>query len=562
MELNRWKPLLVLMVLFATLTIQKIVAQTKSRDFVSNQLLVKLKEKYASNLNKARGEVAFGIPGLDDINSRFRVSNIRQIRSSNKLNLTKAQNIYLMSFELNQANIRELISMYEASGFFEFVEPNYRGYAAGTEKFTISPDDQFISRQWYVDNDGSFTQTEAKAGADIDLNMAWEVNTGSPEIIVAFLDSGLKMDHPEFEGRLWQNSEETMDIRDNDGNGKVDDIHGWNFIDNSGILHDDQGHGTHVTGIFGANGNNGIGFAGVDWNAKLMICKVIDQDLSGLYSWWIEAIYYAVDHGANVINMSLGGKVNSRALEEAIEYASRQGVIMISSMQNDNTDEKYYPAAYEQVIAVGATDPNDKRSTSFLNRPSTGSNFGDHIDVVAPGNYVFGINYRSNTIFNALRGGTSLATPMVTGIASLLLAEYPDYTPYQVKEAIVKSSEDLVGDPTEDLLGWDKYYGYGRVNAYKALMQEVGEGPATTGLEIFPNPVSKILHLSHSLKKDSALQISILDFQGRKLKQFEIKADSGFFLHLDTSELPAGVYTLVVRTKEIIQSKRFIKVNP
>lgn len=382
----------------------------------------------------------------------------------------------------------------EKSGNFIYVEFNYIGYGSGVATLNaILPNDAHFDRQWGLLNDGSFTLSDALADADIDMEDAWEIEQGDPSVLVAILDSGIKLNHPEFEGRIWQNPLDPDGNGDGDMNGLIDDFRGWDFANEDNNPSDDVGHGTNIAGIFGAIGDNDIGYAGIDWHCTIMPLKILDHNNSGFYSWWISAIYYAVEHGARVLNMSVGGQSFSKAMEEAVDFAYQNGVTITASMMNTNTDSPYYPAAYENVIAVGSVDPDDSRSVPFFWDPQSGSNYGNHIDVVAPGNYIFGPDNVSNTNYNGYWGGTSQATGYVTGIVSLLLAHNPLLFPDQIREIVEGSAEDMVGKPAEDTEGWDRYYGHGRINAYAALTMNTTathDQLRQDGITISPNPVS------------------------------------------------------------------------
>lgn len=453
---------------------------------LSNQIIIKIKSGKASLGKSISKQPLVGNILIDSISVRHKVLQVKQQSSGRK----NKQMVYVITFP-QDANIKQVIEEYYQSGEVEYAEPNGVGSGGGVK--ATAPDDQFYSRQWYTKNDGSFTLSTATIGADIQMEEAWKIEQGDSNVIVAIIDSGNKLDHPEYEGRNWINYLEIPNNGiDDDDNGYIDDTMGWDFANDDNNPTDDHGHGTNVTGIIGVNANNGIGYAGIDWNCKLMTLKGLSSSNFGYYSWWADAIYYAVDNGAKVINMSVGGSDVSATLQDAINYALTNNVVVVACMMNTNSNAIYYPASYPGVIAVGATNPNDKRASPFFWSPTSGSNYGNHISVVAPGNYIYGLNYQSNTNFNSYWGGTSQATPIVAGLAALLLAQNPNRTPAQIKSIIETSADDQVGDPTEDTQGWDQYYGYGRINALKALSNATTKVSSLQfsqqQLLVYPNP--------------------------------------------------------------------------
>ncbi len=228
-------------------------------------------------------------------------------------------------------SVVEVIEYLKSTHLFEYIERDAIGKAATvTGDVLIEPNDPGFSKQWGLYNDGTF-RVPAKLRSDIHMPEAWTLTQGNQDIIVAILDTGIKTDHPEFNGRLWYNANEIPENGlDDDGNGHVDDVNGWNFVIDSRGVTDDAGHGTHVSGIIGAQGNNAKGYAGVDWNCKLMICKVLDAYSSGYYSWWSQAIHYAVDNGANIINMSLGGRSFRARWRRQLTHARQHNVLVVS----------------------------------------------------------------------------------------------------------------------------------------------------------------------------------------------------------------------------------------
>jgi len=434
-----------------------------------------------------------GLPAIDAINTKYGCTGIKKLNSGKRAK----RELFVVTFPQNVDRI-SLFGELRNTGIIQYVETDAIGTAGGLKATTSSPNDALYSRQWGLHNDATFNMYPATSGADIDMENAWAIEDGSSDIIVATMDSGLRLTHPEFEGRLWTN---TLEIPDNgiddDDNGYIDDINGWDFCVDDNDPTDDHGHGTNVTGIIAANGNNGEGYSGVDRHCKLMTLKGINSSNQGFYTWWHDGIIYATDNGANVINLSVGGNTYSATLKEAIDYAVENGVVVVACMMNTNTDEPYYPAKYDGVIAVGATNPDDKRTQPFFWDPNSGSNYGSHISVIAPGNFIYGLSYVSDTDYESYWGGTSQATPAVAGIASLLLAQDPSRTPAQIKAIIEATAEDQVGDITEDIAGFDIYYGHGRVNAFNALSEllSVEEHAKRNNLVVYPNPSEGIVNI-------------------------------------------------------------------
>jgi thermitase len=494
------------------LTAQLVQAQ-ESVNYSKDQLVVKFNSEVRLDLKNCTATTRFGHTYLDSIfatntlKSIHKIGNIKELLSSS----------FLLKFD-RPIDVEGLSKRLLTTSLFKYIEPNYRGRAGGVSATSpFEPNDTNFERQHAFFNDGSFSLSPSTEDADIDMDLAWRIEKGDESIIVAILDTGVKMDHPEFEGRIWTNEQEMIDGADSDSNGYRDDVRGWDFVNNDNDPSDDSGHGTNVAGILAANGNNNLGYAGVDWNCQLMICKIVDEEKQGLYTMWASAIYYAVDHGADIINMSVGGIPTSKVLEEAVAYAYDNGVVIVASMMNDNKATLYYPAAYETTIAVGSTNPNDERSISFLDDASMGSNFGDHIDVVAPGNFIYGLDYQSDSNFNTFWGGTSQAAPLVSGLGALLLAQDPSRTPNDIRELIREYAEDQIGDSTEDVKGFDMYYGYGRINAHHTL------DPTVVGIEeegaisnfdflVYPNPANDYINIELNYK---VRLVRLLDRSGK-----------------------------------------------
>ena len=507
-----------------------------------NELIIKLKQNSNINLETIISEQKFSNLVLDSLNKLYIVKKIK-LTGNKRMN-----NTFILKFD-NKQNISLLIKSYLKTGLFEYVEPNYIGKGHGVQ---VTPNDTyFSSRQWSHYNDGTFSLSTATADADIDTDLAWDITQGDPNLIVAILDSGLKLDHPEFSGRIWNNGNEVQNGFDTDSNGYIDDANGgWDFANNDNYPADDHGHGTNVAGIALATGNNGIGYAGVNWNSKVMICKILDNTNSGYYTWWADAIYYAVDNGANVINMSVGGNGASTLLEDAINYAYSNNVPVVVSTGNQNSVIQY-PAKYSNAFAIGSTNSNDTRSVPFFWDVNSGSNFGPELDFVAPGNYIYGLSYNSNTNYNTYWGGTSQAAPHVAGVISLLLSIDSSLTVDQIRTILQESSEDQVGD-SDDTVGWDQYYGFGRINAYNALTNQalnIAEfNSFKDNILIYPNPFLYRTNLTITNIDNGDYQVIIYNMLGKKEFVYNPTINSSK-IKLKIPKLSSGTYFLKIINK-------------
>ena len=308
----------------------------------------------------------------------------------------------------------------------------YAEVNATIQATAIMPNDPGFYKQTGLDN---------PAGVDIRATTAWETTQGSSATIVAVIDSGLDLTHPEFAGRVWVNEAEANGVpgRDDDGDGLVDDVNGWNYLNNNAYVQDDNGHGTHVTGIIAASGNNGVGLAGINWNTRIMPLKFIGSDGNGSVDDAIKAIYYAVDHVPRVINASWGGNDKIRALTDAIQYANNHNVVFVTAAGNESVNNgvfRSYPAndRLPNVISVAAVDSNGALA-SF-------SNYGvTTVDIAAPG-----VNIRSTVPGGyATYSGTSMAAPFVTGVVSLLVGMHPELKASQLVQRVLNAARPLPG---------------------------------------------------------------------------------------------------------------------
>ncbi len=483
--------------------------------------------------------------------------DVEQEFSYRRLRSKVETDIYFIDF-VNEAPILEIIERFKGSSSIAFIEPDYVGYTGG--QMMLEPNDPlYESRQYALENDGNFSLMNATEDADIDIEKAWDFSTGCDDVVIAILDSGMKLDHPEVTSLIWNNNGESQNGIDSDANGFTDDLIGWDFANEDNDPTDDYGHGTNVSGIASAIGDNGIGYAGINWSSPSMQLKVINDQNFGFYSWWTEAIYYAVDGGADVINMSLGGNTYSAAMHDAVKYANDNDVAVVACMMNVDSETKFYPAAFAETIAVGATDAEDNRVSPFFWSTSSGSNYGEHLDLVAPGNYIYGLSFFSNTNFNSYWGGTSQATPLVAGTVSLMYCMSGSYEGIvdDVRQTIRTTADDQVGDSSEDIPGYDKFYGYGRLNAGNSLenwsMVISTSNSNPYNMQIIPNP-SFAGFIEISWDMPGVVELMIYSVDGKVAREYGLDNSSSKVV----SNLPAGTYIAKIVSSQSALSKKLI----
>ncbi|MBC7464835.1 MAG: S8 family serine peptidase [Bdellovibrio sp.] len=345
-----------------------------------------------------------------------------------------------------------------ANDMVDVVEPNF------IYKINRTPNDPMYGQLWGMLNVGQADSTGALgvAGVDINVEKAWDIETGSKKILVAVIDTGVDFNHPDLKDNLWTNEVEANGKAgvDDDANGVIDDIHGFNAITGTGNAMDDQGHGSHCSGTIGAKGNDGKGIVGVNWDTQIMAVKFLDANGSGSLENALKAIDYATKMGAKVMSNSWGGGGFSQTLMDAIKRSNDAGAIFIAAAGNDgsnNDTTPSYPASYDvaNIISVAAID-NKGQLASF-------SNYGKKsVHLGAPG-----VNIYSSTggAYDSW-SGTSMATPHVSGVAALAWAHEPELTAVQLKERLVSTTRPLAG-----LRG--KVKSGGLLNAYNALANVV-----------------------------------------------------------------------------------------
>lgn len=371
-----------------------------------------------------------------------------------------------------QASVEDAVRRLHALHWVEAAEPNY------IVRASIEPNDPVYSsdpgQRWYY--------------RLLDAPAAWDIETGSRDVTVAVIDSGIDLDHPDLDGNLWLNSRDPIDGVDNDGNTIVDDYYGAAFISSasSGCStpaannpNDDSGHGTQVAGVIGAETNNSQGVSGVAWRVSLTAVKALDCNNTGTTLDAAKAVDYAAAQGARIINMSFSisvrdsnGNCVSPAAPNTLGAAVKQahesyGAVLVGSTGNDNCQYVAYPAAFPEVIAVGASGGQSSPDKRAACPSPCFSNWGPEVDVAAPGVNICSTHWSSGSgaTYACNLAGTSYSAPLVSGLAALLLSKSSLLTAAEVRTMIKAAAKNL---PDDGATNWD---GAGRINMKGSLDQ-------------------------------------------------------------------------------------------
>lgn len=418
--------------LLPSLLVFCLCAEAYAQDYVPGQVLVRFKPGAGKSAAAAGASV-----GATPMKSIARLGIVQ------------------MSVDPN-ADMADVIAAFLADPNCLSAEPNYIVHSLAT-----TPNDTNYPSMWGLNNTG---QTGGTSDDDIDAPEAWDATTGSNTTIVGIIDTGIDWDHPDLAANIWSNPGEVLNGADTDGNGYIDDVRGWDFVNEDNDPDDPiDGHGTHVAGTVGAVGNNGAGVTGVAWTVKMIPLKTLDDAGSGSTLDAIEAIDYVTDLVLNrgitvrLTNNSWGGGGFSSSLQTAIQAAEAAGVLFVAAAGNDGTNNDaipHYPSNYTtaNVISVASTDHNDLIS-SF-------SNFGaTSVDIGAPGSSILSTTPGGTYGY---KSGTSMATPHVSGAAALIWAADPSLTYAEVKTLLYDSVDPLASLNSITTTG-------GRLNAFAAL---------------------------------------------------------------------------------------------
>ncbi len=394
--------------------------------------------EYQAKIEAERVKIDQQIQAQEELIARL---ERRQQRAPGGVAPVALDQTYLLEFDASDG-VPSVVAAYEASAAVEYAEPDH------------------VIRAFLVPNDARYR--EQWAHTKVQAERAWDITTGSSDVVIAIVDTGVHYGHEDLAANMWANSGETPGNGiDDDGNGYVDDVYGYDFYNYDGDPFDDYGHGTHCAGIAAAATNNSTGVAGAAWDCKIMAVKFLSSTGYGGLAGAVASIRYAVDQGADVISNSWGGGGFSETLNGAIADAYAQGVFLVASAGNSNSSSVHYPAGYQRMMSVAATDSQDQKA-SF-------SSYGSWVDVAAPGVGILSTVPPSGGLGDPsgyrLLNGTSMACPHLAGLAALLIGNDSTASNGKIAGTLASTADNI--DETNP--GFEGFLGGGRVNAYQAL---------------------------------------------------------------------------------------------
>jgi len=395
---------------------------------------------------------------------------------------------------VSKAQATQLIQGLKSQSDTEYVEVDATAQALATVN------DPLYTQEWHL--------------AKIQAPAAWDITTGTASVIVAVVDTGVYASHPDLAGKVLTT--------------------GWDFVGNSANTTDQNGHGTAVAGTIAPDANNNLGVAGVAWANQILPVRVLDSTGSGYYSAIAQGITYAANHGARIINLSLGGTSSSQTLQDAINYAWSKQCIVVAAAGNNGNSVPVYPAACSNVVSVAATNASDTR-TSW-------SNYGTYIDVCAPGENIVTLDGSNGY---GSWSGTSFSTPVTSGVLALMASVNPNLSNAQIVNTLLKNCDDL-GTPGPDI-----YYGNGRVNASRAVSAAKNYVPPDTTA-----PVATITSPANNSVVSGTLNVSVKGTDNVGVTRVELYVDAKLVAQsgsaaavfpVNTLSYANGIHTLQAR---------------
>lgn len=521
--------------IFFSLFCVNIFSQNIYPDYEDGSIYFKLRDTITPEFQSVQEEVNLeDMPFLNDIRKKFKIKalfNPFYLTSSPALKKT-----FKVCFSDSQ-NVDKIIDALYQTGFVEYAEK------IPLLQPVYNPNDPSYSQQWAL--------------SKINAPKAWDYSRGSKKIVVAVVDNAVEITHPDLKSNIWINPGEISgNGKDDDNNGYIDDINGWDVADNDNNPNPPQNsvsHGTHCAGIVGAVSDNNIGISSIGFGISLMAIKANKNSGVNSSSDIYKGLTYAADAGADVISLSWSGSGSSQTDQNTIKYVYAKGVVIVVAAGNNNSEIKTYPAAYPNVISVASCDASDKKS-SF-------SSYGIWVDITSPGNNIYstvpGGGYQNMS-------GTSMACPLVAGLCGLMLSLNPALTQVQLENCLKSSAViiDAVNPGYAGKLGAGRIDAEAAIKCVAATITSAEEGAFENELTVYPNPVKGSFFIGWHFQQTSSLKVELCNFTGQKLLSKTFENATGYsHKEIDIAGFPQGIYYLHLRFNDRSLIKKIIKAN-
>lgn len=509
------------LIIFVITLLNSVLVLSQQYDslFVDGRLIIRLEENTSLTL------IPFDSTNIELLTAFAPHNNIDITKPFDNLT-DELERTYRVTFS-DYETINNFLSDIQGIDGVEFVEKEPLMFP------TFIPNDPHFELQWYLNT--------------IDAPLAWDISAGTATIKLAIVDNAVSTQHEDLVNQIYINPNESQNIFDDDLNGFINDYNGWDVADDDNDPNPPSSagstspfvHGTHCAGIAAGETNNNKGIAGVSEGIKIIPVKCSPDNSNGEYlTNAYDGVYYAIQAGADVVSMSFGGTGGIFITGQSIiDAAASAGIVLVAAAGNDNSTENFYPAAYSNVIAVGATDDQDKKATF--------SNYGSYLDIMAPGVGIYSTLSGNGSQYN-YSSGTSMACPIVAGVAAMILRENPSLNRSQVKEKLFSSSEDISSqNPT-----YDGLIGQGRVNLFNALYEVINDTNwpgEQMEVHLFPTLVQN----EQEIKIISIYELEsmlVYDVNGKLVFSKQMNNETNYTFQLNT--LKSGMYFVKILTKK------------
>ena len=524
-----------------------VVNNPKGSDYIQGRINLKVKPEFRTYFSELKNT----IPGFESLEitglrRKFpqRKPLAKQYNDSGR-KLPDLSLIYELDYNAEQ-DVFKTSEQLMSSGYFDYAEPHY------------------VSYQLYTPNDVQLSVYNPCHFNTMQLYNAWDVSKGDSNVVIGYTETSFDINHPDLSGNIKHNYADTIGGGDNDGDLYPDNFSGWDMVDNDNAFFiNNEIHGTTVTAVGSATGDNSVGFIGSGFKCKFLPVKVANS--SQVITKGYEGITYCVDHGAKIVNCSWGNTTFNQLAQDVTDDAIiANDAVIVASAGNIPYDTAYYPASYRFVLSVSGVDNLD-RFDPPSNPPFS---WNDSVDVTAPGFDVYTTaTYNGSTLYSPPQGGTSIAAPLVSGLAGLIRSYYPSLNALQVVELIKCTADNIDGIPEN--VPYTGKTGTGRVNAYAALTSTICgpvgmvEEDAQNGMMIYPNPTSNSISLMLKSITTSKAQITIVNAVGEEIignRNFNLLKGNNIQT-IDVSQLAAGIYYCTVKTDEASFSNKIVVVR-